>query len=121
MSGTSEFSLDEKWMRNHQRVEAGVEPDSAPFSDNSSEEITARRMRNFAYEIDAIMDRWQATSQGPQGETGATGPTGIGVTGATGGTGPRGEIGATGITGPRGERVQVSTGLQTGNIAPLGS
>ena len=51
------MTLNEKWLRSGDpaRPEAGYEPSSAPFADNTGELITARVLRNFAYEINVIL------------------------------------------------------------------
>lgn len=58
---------------------------------------------------------------GPQGPTGATGPQGAtgpsGPTGATGATGPAGPTGPAGATGPTGPAVNLSGGIEPGNLS----
>ena len=46
--------VPDKWLKSGSppHLDAGTEPDDSPFADNNAEEITARTMRNFAYELD---------------------------------------------------------------------
>lgn len=77
--------LNPKWLKNNGPIEAGTDAAVAgPFSDNSGEEITARTMRNFAYELSQVFDAWQQLTEGPVGPAGPTNQVviGDGVNGA---------------------------------------
>lgn len=79
--------VPDKWMKSGEppHLDAGDSLSAAPFADNSVEAITARTLRDFAYELEESL----VTSPlvGPEGPPGPTGPAG-----PIGPTGPAGEI-----------------------------